>query len=111
MIRMDDDSVEDYIYEAREELKRVEHIIFVSLKYTRTTDVIRNAVLRLVSFFDMVSEAYMIDAMDKELIDKPPRSPPLRASKIAELYPDDKELQHYIKFYFFLKPLTVLQAL
>jgi hypothetical protein len=103
MIRMDDDSVEDYIYEAREELKRVEHIIFVSLKYTRTTDVIRNAVLRLVSFFDMISEAYMIDSMDKELIDKVPRSPPLRMSKIAELYPDDKELQQYIKFYFFLK--------
>jgi len=101
----DDYTVEDYIYEAREELKRVEHLIFVSLKYTRTTDVIRNTVLRFISFFDMVMEAYIIDADEKDLIDKIPRSPPLKASKVAELYPDNEELQKYIGFYFFLKDL------
>ena len=34
---------DEYLIEAREELNRIEHIIYVSLKYTRTTDVLRNA--------------------------------------------------------------------
>ena len=46
---------EEFMFESREELKRVEHIIYVSLKYTRTTDVLRNALLRFVSFFDLLS--------------------------------------------------------
>ncbi len=102
---MSDYSVLDYVMEAREELKRVEHIIFVSLKYTRTTDVIRNAVLRLVSFFDMLFEGYMIDSIEKEKLDRSPKSPALKANKLAELYPEDEELQRYIKFYSFLKDL------
>ena len=30
----------EYLLEAREELKRLEHILYVSLKYTRTVDVL-----------------------------------------------------------------------
>jgi len=105
MAETSDFSMDEYIYEAREELKRVEHIIYVSLKYTRTTDVIRNAVLRLVSFFDMMIDAFMIDAQEKGLIDKIPKSPALKANELAERYADNEQLQKYLCFYFFLKDL------
>ena len=42
------------LIEAREELKRLEHIIYVSLKYTRTVDVILNALKRMVSTYDFI---------------------------------------------------------
>jgi hypothetical protein len=38
--------------ESKEELKRVDHLIYVSLKYTRTVDVLRNVVARLLAALD-----------------------------------------------------------
>ena len=50
------ESLED----AKEELKRVDHLIYVSLKYTRTVDVLRNVIERLVT-----ASEFMITAMLK----------------------------------------------
>jgi len=93
----------EYLLEAREELKRLEHIIYVSLKYTRTTDVIINALTRLVSVFDLIIEAFLEKAKEEGKITALPKSPALRATKLAEMYEEDKELQKYMDFYAFLK--------
>ena len=93
----------EYLLEAREELKRLEHIIYVSLKYTRTTDVIINALTRLVSVFDLIIEAYLEKAKVEGLISALPKSPALRGTRLSELYPDDKELQNFMTFYAYLK--------
>ncbi|MBI4983176.1 hypothetical protein HZC32_00840 [Candidatus Woesearchaeota archaeon] len=98
----------DYLLEAREELKRLEHIIYVSLKYTRTTDVIINALTRLLSVFDLIIEAYLEDAKGKGLISALPKSPAFRGTKLSGLYSEDKELQHYLYFYSFLRTLLKL---
>ncbi len=100
--------MEEFLLEAREELKRLEHIIYVSLKYTRTVDVILNALNRLVSTFDMIIEAYLEHAREEGKIDSLPKSPALRATKVSQLYPDDAELQKHLKFYTFLK--TILKS-
>ena len=39
---------------AKEELKRVDHLIYVTLKYTRTCDVIKNIIKRFISAFDAI---------------------------------------------------------
>ncbi len=96
----------DYLLEAREELKRLEHIIYVSLKYTRTVDVILNALQRLLSTYDWIIEAYLEDARSKGLIDSLPKSPAFRKNKLQELYPDDHELARYLAFYTFLKTVV-----
>lgn len=88
---------------AREELKRLEHIIYVSLKYTRTVDVIRNALNRMVSTFDLVVEAFLEKAKKEGLVDVFPKSPALRAKQVGEIYQDNPELQNYLSFYTFLK--------
>lgn len=98
-------TMNEYLLEAREELKRLEHIIYVSLKYTRTTDVIINALTRLISVFDLIIEAFLEKAKEEEKIAALPKSPALRGTKLAELYGDDKELQKYMEFYAFLKVL------
>tara|TARA_Y100000034_G_scaffold122550_1_gene168147 strand:- start:190 stop:678 length:489 start_codon:yes stop_codon:yes gene_type:complete len=98
-----DDPMNDYLEEATEELKRLEHIIYVSLKYTRTVDVIINALRRMVSTFDFIIEAYLLKAKEENLIDGLVKSPALRATHLKELYSTDQEFQHYFKFYFFLK--------
>ncbi len=97
----------EYLIEAREELKRLEHIIYVSLKYTRTVDVIINALNRLVAIYDLIIEAFLEQAREQKKIDSLPRSPALRATVLGELFPEDPKLQKYMCFYGFLK--TVLK--
>ena len=63
------------LLEAREELKRLEHIIYVSLKYTRTVDVILNALHRMISTYDFIVEAFLIKAKEDRLLDEMPKSP------------------------------------
>jgi hypothetical protein len=95
--------MEEYLLEAREELKRLEHIIYVSLKYTRTVDVIINALNRLVSTFDLIWEVFLEKAKEEGRIDNLPKSPGLRATRVRELYSEDLELGKYLSFYTFLK--------
>ena len=97
----------EYLLEAREELKRLEHIIYVSLKYSRTVDILINALNRLVSVFDLIIEAFLEQAKEQGRINALPKSPALRATRVMELYPNDAELQKYMTFYGFLK--TVLK--
>jgi len=97
--------MEEYLLEAKEELKRLEHIIYVSLKYTRTVDVIINALNRMVSTFDLIVDAFMEKAETEGVIETMPKSPALKARKLAELYPEDQFLQKYLIFYHFLKKI------
>jgi len=89
--------------EAREELKRLEHILYVSLKYTRTVDVITNALQRIISVYDFIILALMEKAQEEKLLNSIPKSPALRGTKLADLYPEEKELQKYLSFYLFLR--------
>ncbi len=95
----------DYILEAREELKRLEHIIYVSLKYTRTVDVILNALNRIVNTFDLIVEAFLEKFREEGKIERLPKSPALRAKQLLELAEDDEQLQKHLIFYHFLKDI------
>jgi len=97
--------MEDYLLEAQDELKRLEHIIYVSLKYTRTVDVLANALKRLISTFDLIIEAYLVRAQKEGEIEKLPKSPALRANKVIQIYPDDEQLKNYLIFYAYLKSI------
>ncbi len=97
------ETLQEYLFSAHEELKRLEHIIYVSLKYTRTVDVILNALNRLVNVYDVIIEAFLLQAKENGTISSLPKSPALRATRLAELYAEDKELQNYLTFYHFLK--------
>lgn len=53
------------IEDAKEELKRADHLIFVSLKYTRTMDVIESVIKRLLN-----AHYFAIDSLIEYLINK-----------------------------------------
>jgi len=96
----------EYLEEAREELKRVDHIIYVSLKYTRTVDVIRNALLRMVSACDFIVAGILEYNKEQKKIKKLPETPKQRIDVLRDLYKDDKILMNYINFYVFLRELV-----
>ena len=86
----------EYLLEAKEELKRLEHIIYVSLKYTRTVDVLTNALHRLVGTFDLIIEAFLEKAREEGRLAVLPKSPGLRVTKMREQYPEDKEIARFL---------------
>ena len=91
------------LIEAREELKRLEHILYVSLKYTRTVDVLTNALQRIIGVYDFIIMALLEHAQEEKLISVLPKSPALMSTKLADLYPEEKELQKHLFFYLFLR--------
>ncbi len=43
---------EDHVETAEEQLKRADHLVYVSLKYTRTCDVMKNAISRMIAAYE-----------------------------------------------------------
>lgn len=70
---------------AKEELKRAEHLIVVSLKYTRTCAVMSNAIKRLISAFEMAFIEYLFWSKEKKKISEVPATKKARAILVKSL--------------------------
>lgn len=90
--------------EAVEELKRVDHLIFVSLKYTRTVDVIRSVINRLIDCYNAIIEGIVNELEKKNKIFEVPVAPLMRVSIIKQNYPEEK-LVEYMDFYLRLRQI------
>jgi len=96
----------EYLFESREELKRLEHLIHVTLKYTRTVDVILNTLNRLINTFDFIIEGLLDNAKDKNLLSFVPKSPSLKSDLLIKTYPDNPDFFKFISFYHFLREVA-----
>ncbi len=92
--------------EALQELKRVEHLFWVSLKYTRTVDVIKHVIDRLISCIGFGLEALLKHAKEKKLIPDVPANAGLRCDLLKTTFPDNLDLIDYISFYSRLRKLS-----
>jgi len=89
--------------EAREELKRADHLIFVTLKYTKTVDVIKNTVHRLINAYDY-GIIYALEYFRKQKkIKHLPLTPISRAQELKKLTSRRPEMKSFLEFYFLLK--------
>ena len=50
--------IESY-QQATEEFKRIDHLYYVSLKYTRTVDVIRSVIERMISCYEAAIDSFL----------------------------------------------------
>ncbi len=91
---------DDFEDHAKDELKRADHLIYVTLKYTRTVDVIKNTIKRLITALDFS----IIDALNhlkaKGKIKEIPAHPTLKANLLLQALPKSKKA---IDFYNYLK--------
>ena len=53
------DMMEEEIVSPEEELKRADHLVYVSLKYTRTCDIMKNAIKRMIAAFELSMSEYL----------------------------------------------------
>lgn len=84
---------------AKEELKRADHLIYVTLKYTKTADVIKSIISRLISAFDFSITEALEYIKRKRKIKEVPHSSKIRAETFLKIFPKYKD---YIEFYFLL---------
>ena len=88
------------------ELKRVDHLIYVSLKYTRTVDVLKNIIVRLINTYDFLWSDILIQAERDRKIFEVPVAPAAKCKKIREIYDKDVLMDEEINFYLLLRQLN-----
>ena len=91
---------------AVQELKRVDHLFWVSLKYTRTVDVIKHVIDRLISCIGFGLESLLKYAKEKKLVANIPENAGLRCDLLKKTFPENLELADYINFYSVLRKLS-----
>ena len=96
--------MEEHQDEAIEELKRADHQVFVTLKYTRTADVIKNAIKRLINACDFVIIEALEHAKGKRKIKLIPLTPRSRCETLETLIKDAR-IKEFVRFYNLMKKI------
>lgn len=97
--------IEDEVDSAYGQLQRADHLLYVTLKYTRTGDIIRNTIKRLITTFDFTVLEILEVAKDNKKIKEIPVSPIERTDLLLKVFPRDKELKSFYDLYFLLKKI------
>ena len=88
---------------AREELKRIDHLIHVTLKYTRTVDVIRSIIEKFLLALDKGIGHHYDLRYDAGKIKSIPTAPLMRLRQLEESYPKDPMVKDLFDFYMGLR--------
>lgn len=88
---------------ARDELKRADHLIYVTLKYTKTCDVIKNIIRRLINAFDKGIVQALESLKNKGRVSVIPPSPISRAELLKSMTKRKPEVLEFLSLYFTLK--------
>ncbi len=104
------DSVEDnFLKAAQEELKRVEHQVYVTLKYTRTADVLMTVVLRMIDAYEaLINATLQIQKLDNETIGK---LPILEKVKNVEGAYNDPQVVENMQIYLLLRKISKAKSI
>lgn len=96
--------IEEESINAREELKRADHLIYVSLKYTRTVDVIESVITRFISAQQMTIDALLEWLEKKKKLKKVDYSKPYKTKVdlIREKLKRDENINEFLDFYDYL---------
>ena len=97
--------MEESLQDAAEEIKRAEHLFYVSLKYTRTVDVIRSLLERLISTFDHGMLSLLKYAKEKKKIQEIPPTPSSRCELLEKVFSKDLEIKQHLEMYLLFRKL------
>jgi len=87
----------------KEEIKRADHLIYVSLKYTRTCDVIKNVIQRLLNVFNFGIAEILEKEKKRNKIKIVPASPLARASLLEKLL--KSKVKKHMNLYMLLRKI------
>ncbi|MBU0535457.1 MAG: hypothetical protein KKE20_00715 [Nanoarchaeota archaeon] len=97
--------MKDNLEKAQEELKRVDHLIYVSLKYTRTCDIFKSILERMIASVEFMLNSLLKKMEAEGKIDSLPEQPIAKSNKVKENYQDDK-IKEIADFYILLRKIN-----
>lgn len=98
-------SADEAYRNAIRELKRAEHSILVSLKYTRTVDVIKSIIERLINAISYGLDTILEKAKAEKKTAAVPSLPRLKVEQVRKLYEKDAEIQDLCNFFLLLRKI------
>ena len=96
--------MEESIKDAHEELKRIDHLIYVTLKYTRTVDVFLSIIERMINAYEFIVDALVKMAIEEGKLKEIPEIPLEKAELVRKNY-ESKKIKDHIKKYLMLRKL------
>ncbi len=86
-----------------------DHLLYVSLKYTKTCDIIMNLLLRWKRLIELGIEKILIHAKKKKKISSIPTNPVSSINEVKKLFNKDKEFLEVISLYEMFRKLKELK--
>ena len=94
----------EQLEDAGDELKRADHLVYVSLKYTRTADVLVNSLQRMIDSYEQIIDALLIYGQDTKGLDIIPKTPLEKGNLVKQIY-EEQEIKDNIDLYFLLRKI------
>jgi len=95
----------DYMETAKEEMKRADHLIFVSLKYTRTVDMLKHVIERIINAIENMFCALLENLDEAGKIEGVPSTPIQKATLLKNTYPADPMIQEFCELFVKLRKI------
>ncbi len=86
-----------------------DHLFYVSLKYTKTCDVILNLIARWRSMIELCIDALLEKAKKKKKIKEIPMAPRLKINLVREIYKKDQVVQDTLELFEFFRRIEGLE--
>ncbi len=87
-----------------------DHLLYVSLKYTKTCDIIMNLLIRWRRLIELSIEKILIHAKKKKKISSIPTNPISSINEIKKLFSKDKDFLEVISLYEMFRKLKELKT-
>ena len=86
-----------------------DHLLYVSMKYTKTCDVMINLIKRWQIMMDYTFDALLEKAKKKKMIKDIPNAPKLRIDAVSKIFADFSEVSDVVKVYEVFKQIDNLR--
>jgi len=99
----------EILEEIIKEKTSADHLLFVSMKYTKTCDVMINLIKRWKVMIEKAFQGLLEKAKKKKLIKSIPQAPKIRISTIREAFKDKKEVIDALELYEMYRLIDILK--
>ncbi len=96
--------MKESLQDAKEELKRIDHLIYVTLKYTRTVDVFLSIIERMINSYEFIIDVLLKIAVKEGKITETPDIPLAKAQLVLDNF-DSKKIKDNIEKYLIFRKL------
>ena len=87
-----------------------DHLLYVSLKYTKTCDVIKNLILRWTRLIEISMDAILEKTEQEKRISKVPENPVKKIEEMRKLFKKDKNMLEVLEMYKMFRKIENLRT-